>query len=69
MTSSWQKIYVELYKDSLFVWYKKKDDKGNKGNVLLKVWTAYFVARFNSLAVQVVHKQACMYIVFMSMFE
>ena len=42
VSDSWQKVYVELYKDSLFVWYKKKNDKSNKGNVTLKVsklWT------------------------------
>ena len=34
---SWQKVFVELYKDGTFVWYKKKNDRNTKGSVCLKV--------------------------------
>jgi len=34
---SWQKVFVELYKDGTFVWYKKKDDRNSKGSVSLRV--------------------------------
>jgi len=34
---SWQKVFVELYRDGTFVWYKKKNDRNSKGSVSLKV--------------------------------
>jgi len=38
---SWQKVFVELYKDGTFIWYKKKNDRNTKGSVSLKVGSAH----------------------------
>ena len=43
---SWQKVFVELYKDGTFVWYKKKDDRNTKGSVSLKVGSTLYICSF-----------------------
>jgi len=44
---SWQKVFVELYKDGTFVWYKKKNDRNTKGSVSLKVRSSLHICNIS----------------------
>ena len=48
MNGGWRNVWLELYKDSNLVIYKKQGDKTPKGHVVMKVMFEGFSSSFSS---------------------